>query len=319
MSEEYNQFRNLMSSGKYQEAAQFAERENLRQSTQNVFWLTQQANALNRAGDHREAYDVAEEALQIERANAYAVMAAADALLGMGKAEQARQYYAEGVSQPRLCDRARRGGLQCLAYLQQWQAVLAACDQGEAPPEERMSWRVKALAGLQRSDEAIEVCHQWLKAKPHCAQALWELTELEICRDGMEAVLERLEKLIRIKSLPAVYREIYASVCRRAGKPELALKEYQNMGAAGGLRARRKQAFLLAQTGQESAALPMLEELLRADPQDRYVHSSYQAACKRAGEAQRGIDFYNELLTIFPDEKRIYGRIQALRSSIEAS
>jgi len=186
------------------------------------------------------------------------------------------------------------------------------------PPGESFPWRVKALAGSGRSDEALEACRAWLAASPENPQALWQLSELEVKRDGLEAVLERMERTLRIPSLPPVYHEIYASLARRAGRPESALQEYEKIATSGGqARIERKRAFILARSGREREAIPLLEELLRADPGDVYLHSSYAAASRRIGEAARALAFYEALLAAHPQMKGLHGRIRTLRRAAE--
>ena len=155
--------------------------------------------------------------------------------------------------------------------------------------------------------------------RPDHPPALWELSELEVAADGLETVRARYERLARIPTLPPVYREIYASLCRRAGLPELALKEYQKIGDAGeGTRVQKKQAFLMAKTGREQEAIPLLEELLTLDPKDIYLHSSYGAACARVNQIERAIEFYIRLMGTHPEEKGLYGRINRLKKKLAA-
>ena len=105
------------------------------------------------------------------------------------------------------------------------------------------------------------------------------------------------------------------SLCRRAGLPELALKEYQKI-AGDGTRVQKKQAFLLAKTGREQEAIPLLEELLTLDPKDVYLHSSYAAACGRVSQIERAIEFYLRLMGTHPEEKGLYGRISRLKKKL---
>jgi tetratricopeptide (TPR) repeat protein len=318
MTGAYKEFQNLLRQGKLQEAVRLAEQEYLQGSERNVFWLTQKAVALNRSSDYKSAYDTAARALNLDSSSPYAVAAAGEALLEMGRFQDAKQHYEEILDHPRLSKRAHRGVLESLARMKEWKEMLRRLDEWRMPEDETLSWRVKALAALKQTGEALDACRKWLKLKPDHPSALWECTELEIEIDGLDSVVKRMGKLARIPSLPTVYREIYASLCRRAGKPDLAMKEYKKLGAAGAdSRIQRKEVFIMAKTGRESEAIPMLEELLMRDPGDIYLHSSYGAACGRIGELERAINFYNSLLTRFPEEKTLYGRISRLRRKLE--
>jgi tetratricopeptide (TPR) repeat protein len=82
-------------------------------------------------------------------------------------------------------------------------------------------------------------------------------------------------------------------------------------------RVQKKQVFTMAKSGRENEAIPLLEEFLRDEPEDIYLNSSYIAACKRIGEAERAINFYQKLLSLFPDTKTLYGRIRTLYKHLE--
>ena len=175
-----------------------------------------------------------------------------------------------------------------------------------------------ALEGQNRTDEAIDICHQWLKDNPDHPQALWALTALEIKRDGFDAVLTRMGRLARIPSRPTIYKEIYASLCKRAGKPELALKQYEKLGqTASDPNIHRKKAFALAKSGREPEAIELMEELMKLNPKDYYVHSAYIPACRRVKQLDRAMEFYQRLLESYPDEKSIYGRLKKLKNTME--
>jgi tetratricopeptide (TPR) repeat protein len=316
MTDSYKQFGALMTQGKFREAAELAEQQLAGGRSADPFWLTQKANALNRSSHHEPAYAAARAALAEQPSNPYAILAAAEALLGLHRAEEALGHFREIAGNEKLGPRARAGVFESLERLKRWEDILAAASS--APESERSPWRVKALAGLGRTAEAMEECRQWLRARPDHPPALWELSELEIAAEGLDAVRARYEKLAKIPSLPGVYREIYASLCKRAGLPELALKEYQKIEEpGGGTRLQRKQAFLMAKTGRESEAIPLLEELLTVDPKDIYLHSSYGAACARANMLERAIEFYITLMGKYPEEKGLYGRINRLKKRLE--
>ena len=60
------------------------------------------------------------------------------------------------------------------------------------------------------------------------------------------------------------------------------MKAYEQITASGAqTRIQKKQVFTMAKNGREREALPLLEDFLREEPRDMYLHSSYAAACKR--------------------------------------
>jgi tetratricopeptide (TPR) repeat protein len=280
--------------------------------------LTQQAVALVRAGEPERALSAARQALAEDPSNPYAVMISADCLLELDRVEESLAHYREALTFGKVAPRGRKGALDCLSRLSRWDEVISLLAEWALPEEESAPWKVKALAGLGRREEAIAECRRWLERAPDHPPALWALADLEVEREGLAPVIERMERALRIPSLPPVYREIYASLCRKAGRPEAALREYEKLEAQGaGPRVQKRQAFLLARSGRESEALPLLEELLRAEPADIYLHSSYEAACRRTGGTERAINFYTTLLGMHPEAKGLYGRIRTLRRKLE--
>jgi tetratricopeptide (TPR) repeat protein len=317
----YQEYQRLLTQGKYLEAARFAEQQagSVSESHESEeFWLTQQARALIRAEDHEAALKVSRRALDIAPDNAFAVAATADALLGLKRLEEALEHYEELLRSPRLLRQGRKGVLECLAGLKRWELILERLSGWNLPEEQSLPWRVKVLNALGRNQEALESCRRWLELRPHHPPALWEASELETRVNGLDAAVEKAGRLARIPSLPQIYREIYASLCRKAGRPEEAVKAYERIGAEGEQsRIQKKKAFTLAKSGREQEALPLLEEMLKSEPADKYLHSSYAAACRRIGELERGINFYNRLLTLHPEEHSLYGRIKGLQRKLE--
>ena len=316
----YQEFRSLLEQRAFEDAVAFAEREIMRSGAPSSFWHTQLAIALIRVGRHVEAVNAADQALNIRPDDAFALAARAEALLAAGRWGDALTDFAEAEAYPRLKDRARRGMLNCLARMEDWSRLLARLSEWQIRGEAASFWRVKALVGLDQDDEAAAACRDWLEESPHNPRALWQLTELEVRRDGLETVLGRMGRLARIPSSPPVYGEIYASLCRKAGNSEAAIKQYDRLVAkAPDTRLQRKQAFALAKSGRELEAIPIIEELLRADPRDVYLHSSYGGACRRAGKLEQAHGFYEELITLHPEEKALYGRLRRIDKMLEGT
>jgi tetratricopeptide (TPR) repeat protein len=316
MTDAYLQYSGLIKSARYGDAARLADEELGRRGGADPFWLTQKANALNRSSDYGGAYAAARAALDHDPSNPYAILSAADALFGLHRLKESLGHYREISTHEKLGVRARAGIFGCLEQEGKWDELLAFASA--APEKERPLWRVKALRGLGRNAEAIAECRLWLSSHPDQPSALWALAELEVDSEGLEVVRARYERLAKIASLPGVYREIYASLCNKAGLPELALKEYEKIdSSSSGVRLQRQQAFLMAKTGREHEAIALMEELLRIDPKDIYLHSSYGAACERVNELERGIDFYLRLMGMFPQEKGLYGRLSRMKRKLE--
>jgi len=319
MSKEYDQYRELLSQKQFGEAARFAEQAHLEGNPGNPFWLTRQAAALTRSGEFGQALTVAEQALALSPSNPYTVLCMAEALSGLRRYKEALEYFdpIAADANAKVATVARNGMLECLVELRSWDRILEQIGIWEMPPDRVYRWRVKSLEGQNRTDEAIDICHQWLKDNPDHPQALWALTELEIRRDGLDPVLTRMARLAKIPSRPSVYKEIYASLCKRAGKPELALKQYAKIvQTSSDTGIHRKQAFALAKSGRELEAIPLMEELLKLNPKDFYVHNAYIPACGRAKQLDRAMKFYQELLESNPEEKSIYGWLKKLKKKM---
>jgi len=317
MSAEYSEFVELLKMGKPLDAARFAERELLAGGGEDSFWLTQQAVAFMRARRYEDALPPAKRALELQPRNPYGLLAVADALLGLGKVEDALAHYREAAENDRAHDRAMRGVFECLGQLSRWTETVEIIEQEPSLRTSALRWHIKALVGLGRSDEAVSVCRKRLRKSPDNSSALWALAELEIQSEGLDAVISRIGKVARIPSRPPVYREIYASLCRRAGRPEEAVEQYEKIasGRPSG-RIEAKKAFVLAKSGREKEAIPLLEDLLRDDPANMYLHSSYAAACRRIEELPRAERFYGELLSLHPEEKSLFGRMRGIKKQM---
>ena len=317
MSSEYNEYRTLLKKGRYTEAARFAELQYLEGNRNNPFWLTRQAAALTRAREYKKALHAAEKALSLKSSNPYSMLAAADALSGLKRTDEALRYYEEIIGDPKIRFSAQKGILSCLAAKKEWDKLLRRMGQWEMPKEFVFEWKVKAFAGQKRRDEAIEICGQWLAVQPDLPQALWALTEFEVQGDGLEPVLKKMGRLAKISSRPPVYKEIYASLCKKAGNPELALKQYEKLTRTGSdIWNQRQQAFALKKSGKLSEAIPMMEELLKMDPKDIYIHSSYVSACKKSEQVGRALKFYEGLVELNPEETTLYGRIRNIKKML---
>ena len=232
-SPEYQKYRKFLEQGAFSEAARLAEKQYLGGDKKNPFWLTRQAGALSRAGKYNASLAVARQALELEASDAYALLAAAEALAGLKRFEEARSFYEEIADHPKLAPFARRGILASLAPGKNWSRMLQLLAAWNLPEIYDLPWRVQALTGQGRIDEAFDACRRWLALKPDHPRALWALTDLEIRRDGMDAVLKRMGKIARIASRPPIYKQIYASLCRKAGKPEIALQQYDKLSGTG--------------------------------------------------------------------------------------
>jgi len=98
----------------------------------------------------------------------------------------------------------------------------------------------------------------------------------------------------------------------------LALKQYEKIvNIASDPNIHRKKAFALAKSGREPEAIALMEELLKLNPKDYYVHSAYIPACRRVKQLDRAMEFYQKLLESYPAEKSIYGRLKKLKNTIE--
>jgi tetratricopeptide (TPR) repeat protein len=315
---DYREFAALMKRRAFTGAVSFAERLVVSSSGRNGFWLTQLSIALRESGRFKESFAAADKACAIEPGNPWPVLARAEASLKQGDCAGALSDFEAVRDDGRTGARARRGMLQCLAHEKAWDRVLDCLAQWELPARERHSWRVKALMGLGRMDEAAVECDRWLAQCPDDPQALWKSVDLQVGRDGLEAVRERMARLAKIPGESPVYGEIYASLCKRSGSMQGAAAQYEKLvQRASSPAILRKQAFALAKTGEEARAAPLMEELLRLSPDDLYLHSAYVPACRRLGDIGRAWKFYHELIALHPDRKPLLGRLKRLQKMME--
>lgn len=258
------------------------------------------------------------DAFRLAPRNAYGQLAVAEACQGLGRFEEACSYFEAAATEPKLAGFSQRGILGCLGAQKKWELILEKLTDWDPAPSIKHSWQVRALEGLGRFEEAMAACSRWLEAQPDHRAALWTLTELEIRRDGLEPVLARLERLSKIGSRPSIYKEIYASLCRRAGRQDKAIETYASLSrTTADPRILSKQAFALAKSGKEDQALPLLEALLRDEPENVYLHACYRSACARIGQLERALSTYEALLETHPRAKSLYGRIRGVQKAIE--
>jgi len=318
-SRAYDRYREMIEAGRHMDAAALAEQQYLADNPGNPFWLIRRASALSRGGRFQQALECTRQALTLDPANPYGILEQAEALKGLKRYEEAMTYYETLVDHPRMADWVRSNALRCLEELGQWDRILEHLDQWQLPQGVLLQWRVKALSRQKRLEPAMEACAQWLAAAPDNRQALWSMTELEIQRDGLEAVIGRMARLAKIASRPPIYKEIYASLCKRAGRAEAALAQYETLARAkGDPRILSKQAFALSKAGRASEAVPLLEELLKLKPGDMFLHASYRKNITRLNMQDRALAFYEHLLDLHPEEKSLYGRIKTMKKTLGA-
>lgn len=316
----YEQFKSYLRSHNYSAAIETAEREALKNPAQKVFWMNQQAIALINAGNTKEAQVILKKALSIDPQNPWSLLFYSDVRQKSGEIAEALSGYEELVGNEKLSRRAQRGVLECLIRLGEWNRTLDCISQWNLPPEENYRFQIQALTGLERTDDAFSLCNQWIQISPDNKSALWLMVMLEVSRDGLETVRLKYERLAKIPSKPPVYGEIHAYLCKKSGKIDKAVNQYQKLQTkTQDPSILRKKAFALAKSGHELQAIPLLEELLRSSPADTFLHSSYSAACNRSSNLERAWKFYHELLSLNPDDMRLFGRIKKIQKKLEES
>jgi tetratricopeptide (TPR) repeat protein len=314
----YDEFKQLLRNRHYREAAFLAEKAAASGGSNAEFWLNQQAIAVLRMNRPQEALALAEQALAHNPAGYYSMLIRAEALFSMGDTTASLAGFREALNYPPVEERARKGVLDCLIKSRQFEEALAVIVNGSAGLAAMYSYKVKALSGLKRIDEAIDVCNEWLSRSVDDREALRLLCDLEVQRDGIAAVLSKYERMAKIPSRPPIYAELCAMLNRKAGNVNGEIVYYDKLSAkAASPFIMRRKAFALAKSGKESEAIPLFEEFLRSAPNDQYVNSAYIAAARRAGYLENAWKFYYELLGMFPDEKAVFGRIRKIAREME--
>jgi predicted Zn-dependent protease len=318
MDSAYREFSLLMKKKAFSEATDFAARRSQESGERSEFWLTQLSSALRDAGRVDDALQAADKACALSSRNGWALIARGEALFKKGDIEGAIQSFQEAAFDARAASRARKGVLTCLVQKKAWERILSLLAQYTMAPAEAFSWRVKALMALRRNDEAEQACDELLAAEPDHPAALWKKTELQVTHEGIDPVRQRFSRLSRIPDKPPVYAEIHAWLCKKSGNIEGAAEQYEKMSrGAANPSVLRKQAFALSKSGHEDRAIPLMEELLRLDPDDMYLHAAYLPACTRLGDCDRAWKFYHELLALHPQSKGLYGRLKRVQAAIE--
>jgi tetratricopeptide (TPR) repeat protein len=318
MNTAYRDFCALMKRRSFKEAVEFASHRLHAEGERSDFWLTQYSLALREAGMIDDALDAANRACALAPRNGWALIARAEALLKKGDTDGAIDSFNEAMSDARAGLRAQKGVLICLAHKKHWEQILWFLAQNDLPPDEAFSWRVKALMGLGRNDEAEKTCDEQLASDPDHPAALWKKCGLRVAAEGIEPVRQRFSRLARIPGKPPVYAEIHAWLCKQSGNLSGAVEQYEKLSRCGtNPSVLRKQAFALAKSGHEDRAVPLMEELLRFAPDDMYLHAAYLPVCTRLGDLGRAWKFYHELQALHPESKGLYGRLKRVRKAME--
>ena len=124
MSDNYNEYRELLKKGRYIEASRLAEKGYHEGNMNNPFWLTRQAAALSRAGKDKDALNVAKQALSLDHSNPYSILAVAYAFLGLNRIDEAIGYYEEIIDNQKVAASARRGILRCKSLKKEWDQLI---------------------------------------------------------------------------------------------------------------------------------------------------------------------------------------------------
>lgn len=318
MTPAFNEYTSLMKQQRFTEAAALADRQTVLEANNSVFWLTKLSNALRERGDTKGALSTAQQACAREPGNSWALLAQAEALLKAKEYQKASASFKDALTNDKILRRARWGILYCTTKLAEWNDVLDLVTRWELPSEEAWSWRAKALLGLKKTDEAAAVCTTWLSTVPDAPEALWIQAELWIQKEGIDAVISRFSRFAKIPGKPPVYGEILATLCKRAGKTDDALKQYGKLlDKSNSPALQRKHAFALSKSGRETEAIPLFEELLRSAPADMYLNAAYIAACKRIKDPEHAWKFYHELAGLHPAEMTLLGRLEKVRKLVE--
>lgn len=313
----YQEFQQLMKRGNFKEAAEYAERGYLQGGPANPFWLNMKTKALIRAKRFADALTVSKEAFGRQPNNPYCIRSMGEALKAAGRCNEAVDYFEALLPSPKFSDFAKEAILDCLLKTEQWNRIIEYIDAWRLPAPVQLEWKAKILSQRKQIPEAIETCAAWLKLRPDDPKALWFLVDLEIQKDGLQSVLMKIERISKIPSRPPIYKEIYASLLRRTGKEDQAVKAYEDLSGSGcDPRILKKQAFSLARSGNENEAIPLLEELLTRDPEDIYLNASYGAALRRKGRLERGLEFYARLIADNPHALKLQEHVQKIKGML---
>lgn len=313
-TEPYKEFQHLLKNKEYQSALIIAKNESLKCNDKNDFWLTQIAITYFNSSEFQKSLKYSELALKFAKKNIYPLLIRAESLYFLKLYDSALEAYKESIILDQNSSRAKIGILNCLAAKKDWEMLITENNRFDLDIHKKYGYKIKALLGLKKIEEGISVCHEWLKISPDDKSALWHLTKFEIQKFGLDATREKMGKIAKIPSKPLIYSEIYATLCKQSGLTEVAIAQFNKISSKlTSNSVIRQKAFILAKSNKEAEALPLMEELLRIDPDDMYVHSAYMAAAKRMNYVETAWNFYNNLISKFPDNKKLYGKLKAMQ------
>jgi Flp pilus assembly protein TadD len=261
----------LLQKGAFEDARkQLAEA--VRLDTQNLEARLRLAQASLGARRFVEALEQAELLIAIEPEDARAILLHAMALAGLGRYAEARTDLA------RLSQRFP-GSPEV-----QLQLALVALQEGKVAEAETLLGRLAA------------------RSSPGDPRAGIALAEVYLLRNQFERARKVLEE--EMKRAPAEaprLRRVLGLAALRAGRPELAVEQYEILAAGGGLAdlLRLGEAHLLR--GDPAAAIAVFEKAHRAAPDRPEVISLLADALAGAGRGDQALALYRRLLELEPD------------------
>lgn len=286
------------------------------------FLLSHLGHCFFLAGDLVQARHLLEESIRRDPRNSFAMSFLARVAEKEGNAKEQIELLSEAVSISGDDVHARVALLWALVKAGKAKKAVAHAEWLVGKASENQAALKAAAVAFRRAgqnDDANGALKKMLALDPNEGFALKELLDLSGDRDA-----EKLSEIERLLKLPAnrMNREL---MCMRVklleGAGDIARAVDAAKEAAESFpddrRVKMALALIFARAGRPRDSLPLLSDLIRADPGDFYLHNSFAGAAEKGRFLEDAYAFYTELIRESPLDKKLFGWRRRIQRMLE--
>ncbi len=275
-------------------------------------------------GERDLAVTEATRALSLDSEEGAAHMVLAEVALSARRLKEAVSHLRSAYSQARSAHRGRllvralreQGDLDEAARV--W-SELRARYPGDAPVAREGALLAEAQGRLEEAESLWEGLLEDVQEGPFARARLMALRARQESPESAAAQLRRAAEL-RGRSDPRAGMRLLleaAEAERTQGNLAGAVEGYRRYltEQPGDTYAMRQLAFALRRTGAAEEARPLLEALLRRDPDDAYVRSALLTDALRT-DPEKGLNFFRTLVREHPESTALYAAIRRLTGGL---
>ncbi len=283
-------------------------------------FLLKHAGVARNGGRFERALTLLRRAHDYEPHDMEAAAQLADALLAMGRPQEALP-----IAASVLASHADKAGAM---------GVMAACCAGVGKGQDAVHWYRRALearssdtryannlAGLLiqagQTREAEALLRRTLIDNPDCAEAAANLGRLLVSTNRLDQAIEKLRQAAAIRPENVQMRnDLGAALVMRGRSPE-GIREFREalLYDPDAVEVLKNLLSTLLDGGQFGEALPIAKALVRVAPKDAAGHLGWATAAAKLGQREDALGHYRAALDLAPDSAPARQLIEQLQSS----